>query len=179
MSNQKFLVRVVRPVFQAAYLEVEGRDENEACSRAFQSAHRLPEERWTGRFNPDDYLYAVHCVRSCASLEGDPFSLLDFPQYCILSTNEEPFVRCDGYQPWMNYLNPLAVAAQISQWIDQLEKTRSGSYEGGIEELEGILRQWKGTDKKVVPLLPPEDVRYNVEYVEALLKLVHLLNDVD
>jgi hypothetical protein len=79
----------------------------------------------------------------------------------------------------MNYLDPLAVAAQISQWIDQLEKTRSGSYEGGIEELEGILRQWKGTDKKVVPLSPPEDVRYNVEYVEALLKLVHLLKDDD
>lgn len=148
---------------------MRGRDEKEACSLAFQTAYGLPEESWTGRFNSDDYLLDAHCVRSCETLEGDAFSLLDFPQYSILSTNEEPCVSCDGYQPWMNYLSPLAVAAQMSQWIDQLEKTRGGSYEEGIEELEGILRQWKGTDKKVVPLLPPEHLRYNVEYVEALL----------
>lgn len=179
MSYQKFLVRVVRPVFQAAYLEVEGRDEKEACGVAFHSAFHLPEESWTGRFNPEDYPFDVHCVRRSETPEGDEFSLLDFPQYSILTTNCDPLVICDGYQPWMNELHPLVVAAQLSRWIEQLEKSRRGSYEEAIEDLEDKLRQWKGTDKKVVPLVPPEHLRKSVEYAEAMLDLVRLLNDVD
>lgn len=179
MSREKYLVRVVRPVFQAAYLEVEGRDENEACSVAFQKAHHLPEQSWSGRFNPDDYLFDVHCVRSHQTAEGHDFSLLDFPKYNILSTNQDPYVKGEGYEIWMNYLHPLSVAAHLSQWISHLESTRSGCYEEGIEGLEDMLRQWKGTDQKVVPLVPPEHLRQNIEYVEAMLKIVQLLNDVD
>jgi len=179
MSSEKFVVRVVRPVFQTTYLEVEGRDENEACSLAFQSAYNLPEESWSGSYDPEDYVFDVHCVRSGATPEGDAYSLLDFPRYSILSSNQEPAIHTDGYQPWMNYLHPLSVASQISHWIEQLEKTRSGSYEEGIEALEETLREWKGTDNKVVPLVPPEHLRQNIEYVEALLETVRLLNDVD
>jgi hypothetical protein len=106
MANQKYLVRLVRPVFQATYLEIEARSENEACSDAYQAAYRIPDEQWAGRFNPDDHLFDVHCVRGDETPEGNPFSLLDFPLYSILSTNEAPYVRSDGIQPWMNYLTP-------------------------------------------------------------------------
>jgi len=179
MSQQKYVVRMVRPVFQAAYLEVEARNEAEACSRALESVYKLPEEKWSGRFNSEDYTFDIHCVRSSETPEGNAFSLLDFPQYSILSTNEAPFIRTDGYQPWMNYLNPLSSAAQTSQWITQLQKTRSGQYEDGIEDIEQSLREWKGTDQKVVPLVPPEERRESIEYLEALLEMVQLLNDVD
>lgn len=178
-SREKYLVRVVRPVFQAAYLEVEGRDENEACSVAYQSAHRLPEERWVGRFSSDDYTFDVHCVRSCQTRDGHDFSLLDFPNYSILTTNQNPFVVGEGYETWMNYVHPVYVAGQLSQWISQLEITRSGCYEEGIEDLEETLREWRGTDQKVVPLVPPEHLRQKIEYAEAMLELLHLLNDVD
>jgi hypothetical protein len=179
MSQQKYLVRVVRPVFEAAYLEVEAPSEEEACGAALGSAYTIPEEDWTGRFNPEDYSFDLHCVRSAETPEGDPFSLLDFPQYSILSTNENPCPVTDGYQPWMDYLNPLSVAAQLSQWIRQLESARGGCYDEGIENLEEILRKWKGTDQKVVPLVPPEHLRNSVDYLESVLSLVRLLNDVD
>ena len=179
MENQKFLVRLVRPVFQAAYQEIEARSENEACSKAFQSAFRLPDEHWAGRFNPEDHFIDVHCVRCGETPDGNSFSLLDFPLYSILSTNDTPYVHTDGNQPWMNWLNPLTVASQISQWIQQLELSRGSYYEEAIEEIEKVLRSWKGTDQKVVPLLPPEEVRARIEYLELTLRLVRLLNDVD
>lgn len=179
MNREKYLVRVVRPVFQAAYLEVEGRDENEACLAAYQAAHHLPEERWAGRFNSDDYSFDIHCVHSFQTAEGHDFSLLDFPNYSILTTNQNPFIVSQGYEIWMNYQHPLSVAGQLSQWISQMEITRSGCYEEAMEDLEEKLKQWKGTDQKVVPLVPPEHLRQNIEYVESLLEVLHLLNDVD
>jgi hypothetical protein len=179
MTNQKYLVRLVRPVFQAAYLEIEARSENEACLNAYQSACCLPDEQWTGRFNPDDHLFDVHCVRCDETPEGHPFSLLDFPLYSILSTNAAPYVRWNGNQPWMNNLNPLTVACHMSQWIEQLELSRKEYFEESIEEFEEILRTWKGTDQKVVPLIPPEELRSRIGYAETLLNVICLLKDVD
>jgi hypothetical protein len=179
MANQKYLVRLVRPVFQAAYLEIEAGSEKEACSKAFQSAYRLPDEQWAGRFNPDDHLFDVHCVRCGETPEGHPFSLLDFPLYSILSTNETPYVRWEGNQPWMNYLSPLTVASQMSRWIEQLAQSRDGYYDEAIEEFEEMLRTWKGTDQKVVPLLPPEELRTRIGFVEGLLNAICLLKDLD
>ena len=176
---EKYLVRVVRPVFQAAYLEVEGRDENEACCIAATEAYQIPEENWRGRFNPEDHGFDAHCVRSGETDEGDEISLLDFPEYSILSTNENPVPVSNGYQPWMNYHHPLTVAGQMSHWIDQLEDTRKGCYEEGIEDLEATWRKLKGADQKVVPLMHPEDQRHSLEFLETILNVVRQLNDVD
>ena len=34
-------------------------------------------------------------------------------------------------------------------------------------------------DQKVVPLLPPQEARARIDYLESALQLVRLLNDVD
>jgi hypothetical protein len=73
----------------------------------------------------------------------------------------------------------MTVAGQMSQWIEQLTKSRENYYEEAIEEFEELLKSWKGTDQKVVPLLPPEEVRTKIEYLESLLNLINLLKDVD
>lgn len=179
MENQKYLVRLVRPVFQVAYLEIDACSESDACSKAFESAYRLPDEHWAGRFNPDDHIFDVHCVRSDETPAGHPFSFLDFPLYSIMSTNDAPFLHSDGNQPWMNYLNPMTVAGQMSKWITQLEHSRGRYYEEAMENLEEMLRGLKGTNQKVVPLLPPEESRSRIEYLESLVNLIRLLNDVD
>src|SRR6266567_639470 len=99
MTQQKYVVRVVRPVFQAAYLELEGRSEAEACSHALEAVYKLPEESWRGRFNPEDYFFDIHCVHSSETPEGNAFSLLDFPLYSVLSTNRAPYIRTNGHEP--------------------------------------------------------------------------------
>lgn len=60
-----------------------------------------------------------------------------------------------------------------------MESARGGCYQEGIEAIEEILRKWEGTDQKVVPLIPPEDRRNSVDYLESVLSLVRLLHDVD
>jgi hypothetical protein len=179
MEHEKYLVRVVRPVFQTTYLEVEGRSEAEACSIAFSEAYRIPDENWRGRFNPEDYSFDIHGVRSGETPEGYAFSLVDFPQYSVLSTSETPSPTCNGYQPWMNYVHPLSVAAQMSQWMGQLEDRRGGLFEEAIENFEETLRKWRGADQKVVPLVPPEELRSKIELLETLLSATRLLSDVD
>ena len=179
MDRQKYVVRLVRPVFETTYLEVDGRDEKEAMSIAFGSAYQIPDEQWTGRFNPDDYLFDVHIVRSYETPEGHPFSLLDFPLYCILSSEESPFLGNSATQAWMNYVEPLTVAGLFSQWIDKLMNERTGYYEEAIDNMEEILRGWKGTDQKVVPLMPPAERRYDIELLEAALDCLRLLKEVD
>jgi hypothetical protein len=179
MEQETYLVRVVRPVFQVAYLEVEAQSEAQACGAALQSATTLPDDQWAGRFNPEDHVFDVHCVRESETPGGHPFSLIDFPLYSILSSGESPYLQCNGVQPWMNYLNPLTVAGYLSQWIEELTEARDGFYGESIEKFEEMLRDIRGTDQKVVPLLPPEEVRVRVEYLESLLNLLSLLKDVD
>jgi hypothetical protein len=179
MEQTKYLVRMVRPVFQAAYLEIEASSESQACSIALEAAYTIPDARWTGRFNPQEHSMDLHCVRDSETREGHPFSLLDFPLYNILSTNDRPYFQCNGIQPWMNFMNPLTVAGYLSQWIEQLSESRGGYYEESIEGFGEMLRDLRGTDQKVVPLLPPEQVRGQVEYLEAFLDLLSLLKDVD
>lgn len=179
MAKQKYLVRLVRPVFQTAYVEVEGRDENEAAGVAFTSAHQIPEEKWMGRYNPDDYFFDVHCVHSGETSEGHAFSLLDFPQYCLLTTNESPHLGNSANQPWMDYLEPMTVASLFSNWVNKLLDERTGYYDEAIDQFEEILKSWKGTDQKVVPLMPPEERRYDIELVEALIENIRLLQEVD
>ncbi|HJV64451.1 MAG TPA: hypothetical protein VJ550_01830 [Geomonas sp.] len=178
MERQKYLVRVVRPVFEAAYLEVEARDENEACSTAMASAYQLPAEKWSGRFNPDDYFVDAHCVRRSQTQDGHPFTLLDFPLYLIMNTNHSPSIAGAG-EPWMNYVQPMEVASLMSEWIDQLAESRDGYYQEAIEHFEEMLKAWKGTDQKVVPLMPPEERRFNIGMVEKLLEGIRLIKETD
>jgi len=177
-TKEKFLVRVVRPVFQAAYVEVEGVDEDDACDVALEAAENIPEEQWSGRYNPDDYCMDAHCVRSALTPEGYACSVLDFPLYGIMSTSHCSS-RVDGHEEWMRYAQPMAVASEMSRWIESLEHTRGAYYCRAIETLEQIRKKWKGSDQKVVPLLPPQERKCDIELVEAALDALHLLNDVD
>ena len=178
MTGQKFLVRLVRPVFQAAYVEVEGKDENDAAFQAYMSAQSIPEEKWTGRYNPEHYHMEARCIRCVETTEGNAVSLLDFPDYCLLSTGESPF-EYDTVQPWMDELYPWWVANYISKWIDSLIDHRGDYYEETIEFLQDQLKSLKGTDEKVVPLKPPAERRHDIDLIEATVDLVRILKETD
>lgn len=177
--SEKFLVRVVRPVFQVAYVEVEGETENEAEYLAYKSAPDIPEESWRGRFNPEDYDLDIHCVNTSVTAEGYPFSLLDFPKYALLSSSNTHSTGYTETQPWMDCILPVSAAVLIEKWIDGLGWQRTGYYDEWVGYLERVLADLKGTDEKVVPLQPPAERRYNIDLIEAVLDLTYTLKEHD
>jgi hypothetical protein len=178
---RNYLVRGVRPVFQAACIEVEARDREEAIDRALSCAAHIPEADWTGRNDPDQYFFDVHCVHTGQTAEGHPFSLLDYPRYTVVSTNPLPPVEAYAVlDPWMDKAPPILAASLLSVWTDQLLSSQGVIYEDAIEEFQEILEQWKGSDdQKVLPLKPPGERRLLLEMTDQLIKGINLLKEPD
>ena len=178
---RNYLVRAVRPVFQAACIEIKARDREDAIERALSRAAHIPEEQWTGKNDPDDYFFDVHCVHSGLTAEGHPFSLLDFPRYTVVSTNPLPPVEAYAVlDPWMEKAAPILAASLLSEWIDQLSSTQAAIYEDAEDEFEEILQQWKGSDdQKVMPHKAPDERRFLIEMTEQLLEGIKLLKEPD
>jgi hypothetical protein len=179
MVPDKFLVRLVRPVFQATYLEVEGVSENAALNSALAMAGDVPEDKWMGRFNPEDYVYDVHCVRSGNTEDGHPFSYFDYPNYGLLTTEEYPAFGFTPVQPWMDWVQPFAITSLFEKWIKLLSDERVFYYEEGIDMLEEILKVRKGTDKKVVFLKPPAERQQEIDLMEAVIDIAYVLREED
>ena len=178
---REYLVRAVRPVFQAACIEVEARNREEAIELALSSAADIPEAQWTGRQDRDHYYFGVNCVHTGQTPEGHPFSLLDFPRYTVVSTNPLPPVEAYAVlDPWMDKAPPILAASLLSDWIDQLSSSRGVIYEDAIEEFQEILQQWKGSDdQKVLPLKAPGERRFLLELTEQLIEGINLLKEPD
>jgi hypothetical protein len=178
---RKYLVRAVRPVFQAACIEVEARDRAEAIDLALFSAADIPEAKWTGRNDPADYFFAVNCVRTGQTAEGLPFSLLDFPRCTVVSTN--PYPAVDAYavwDPWMDKAPPILVASLLSVWTDQLLSSQGVIYEDALDEIEELKEEWKGSDdEKVLPLKDPGERRFLLDMTEEVIKGINLLKEPD
>jgi hypothetical protein len=176
---RKYLVRAVRPLFQAACIEVEARDRGEAIDHALSSAADIPESMWTGRNDPDDYFFAVNCVRTGQTDEGFPISLLDFPRYTVVSTNPNPPVEAYAvWDPWMDKAPPILAASLLSIWTDQLLSSQGLIYEDALDEIEEIKEQWKGSDdEKVLPLKDPEERRFLMNMTEELIKSINMLRE--
>jgi hypothetical protein len=180
MERQKYLVRVVRPVFQTTYVEVVARGERDAEGKCFNSLYRSPETQWTGRHNPDEHALDLYCLPVLETKEGYPYTLLDYAQYAVLSTDLDPYMVAHGMEMWMREVgNPLMLAGRFWEWIDQVVEARDGYYQEAIELCEELIRQWRGTDAKIVSLLPPADRRADIELVEATLACLRLLKEID
>jgi len=180
-ARKNYLVRAVRPVFQAACIEVEARDPKEAIDHALSSAAQIPEALWTGRSDPESYFFDAHCVHTGQTAEGHPFSLLDFPRYTVISTNPFPPIEAYGVlDPWMDKAPPILVASLLSTWIDQLLSSQVVIFEDAKEMLQENLQQWKGSDdEKILPLMPPDERRFLLEMTEQLIRGIDLLEESD
>jgi hypothetical protein len=180
-ETRNYLVRAVRPMFQAACIEVEARDRADAIDRALSCAARIPEDQWTGRNDPEDYFFDVHCVHSGQTAEGHPFSLLDFPRYTVVSTNPYPAVKAYAVlDPWIKKAGPILTSSLLSDWIDQLWSSQVEIYEDAEENLKEILQQWKGSDdQKVLPHMDPEERRLRIDMIEHLLQGINLMKEPD
>jgi hypothetical protein len=180
MGREKYLVRVVRPVFQAAYVEVEACSERDAEGKCFYSLYTLPESEWRGRYNPDEHAMDFYCLPTLETEDGFPYTRLGYAQYSILNTDLDPFMVADGLEVWMReVVHPMLLAARFWGWIGQMNAARDVSYQKAIERCEERLRDWRGTDHKVVALQPPADRRDDIELVETTLACLRLLKEMD
>jgi hypothetical protein len=180
MGLQKYQVRVVRPVFQAIYVEVEARGERDAEGKCFHSLRKTPESEWRGRHNPEEHALDLYCVPILETEDGSPFSLLDYAQYSILSTEKDPYMVAHGLAGWMREVrHPMMLTTRFWEWIAQRTEARDGYYQKAIELNEELLREWRGTGHKVVPLQPPADRRSDIELVETTLACLRLLKEMD
>ena len=63
--------------------------------------------------------------------------------------------------------------------LSQLTDARDLYYQKAIELCEALLRDWRGTDQKVVALQPPADRRADIGLVEATLACLRLLKEME
>jgi len=181
-SNQPqetYLVRVVRPVFQVAYVEVEASDEYQAADLAAQQAGELPEQEWKGRFNPEHYRIEAHCVREDDTPEGYPYSLIDFPFFALLTTDRDLAPPQSPFEPWMTKLYPTSLASELHRWIEQLTELRKEVYDHSIKMFGNMLSKYRESDEKVVPLMPPAKRKFDIELLEALIEVTTTLKEID
>jgi hypothetical protein len=180
MKLQRYLVRVVRPVFQTTYVEVVGRGERDAAGRCFETLREIPETQWSGRYNPDEHALDLYPLHVLETEEGYPYTLLGFAQYSILSTDLNPYMHADGIEMWMReVVHPLLLAGGIWEWIEKLREAREGYYQKAIEHCEELLREWRGTGNKIVSLKPPADRRDDIKLLETTLACLRLLKEID
>lgn len=140
MERTKFLVRVVRPVFESAVIEVEGVNEREAAGRAISNAYAIPKEKWRGRFDPENYFYDSHCLRPEDSEQGRPFTPIDyFPKYIMLKAQLEPEMGEIVFQPWLNAVNGLVLADLCSDWHHRLKELRNDGFDEAFEPIDQLL----------------------------------------
>jgi hypothetical protein len=71
MERRRYLVRLIRPVFEVAVVEVEAEDEETAAVAALHSANSIGEEHWAGRFDADNYACDAQYVIAAEEAEDD------------------------------------------------------------------------------------------------------------
>jgi hypothetical protein len=174
------LVRVIRPVFEAAVVEVEAQDENEATDKAICQACAIPKEEWKGRFDPYQYFYDAHCLRDEKSKEGHPFTSLDnYPKYCLLQADLDLDAGKVVCQPWMNAIAPLLIAAVCSDWSLDLKTIRNEGFEEAFEPIDKLLELLESKHAKVIPFAPPAERLRDVKILKTIQDKIQDWKDED
>jgi hypothetical protein len=135
-----FRVKLARPVFEIAIVDVEAADHDEARRLAKRQAPTLPNEAWVGSFDPMKYGHDVQDLTDSRLVdEGEigPEALVMTPEpdedvhYVLLRGD---LFSGEGevlFQPWMIGEGKLVITDLVNDWIDALEEIR----ETDIDEL--------------------------------------------
>jgi hypothetical protein len=158
MDIKKYRVRLVRPVFQSAIVEVDATSEDDAIFEAIIQADSVPEQAWDGTFDPDSYFYDVHYVQEVTETDDEYLNceIEDDRKYLLLRGDIDSATGALPFQPWMTEVSELVVADLCTDWSDELatlERAGVASYYASLD------RQIKAKVKelaKVIPFRRPE-----------------------
>jgi hypothetical protein len=158
MDIKKYRVRLVRPVFQSAIVEVDATSEDDAIFEAIIQADSVPEQAWDGTFDSDSYFYDVHYVQEVTETDDVYLNteIDDDRKYLLLRGDIDSGTGALPFQPWMTEISELVVADLCTDWSDELatlERAGVASYYASLD------RQIKAKVKelaKVIPFRRPE-----------------------
>lgn len=160
MNAKRYLVRLVRPVFQVAVVEVEASDENEAMFDALLQADTVPEELWSGDFDLTSYGYDAQYVEEVTESNEDAYifsGIEEDRRYLLLSANTNTGEGEMLLQPWLGEISDLLVADLGMDWRGQLEELEEEGCARFYGALEEQLARKDRKPAKVIPFRRPED----------------------
>jgi hypothetical protein len=159
MEQRKFLVRLVRPVFEVAVVEVEAMNEEMAEAAALIQAQSIEDEHWVGAFDPGSYGCDAQYVIPAEEAEDDfIFSGIENERkYALLKANLDSGEGRMMFQPWMNEIDDLMSADLCMDWGNQLEALLLEGAESYFGWLTKSLEPPKEARlAKVIPFRRPE-----------------------
>lgn len=158
MSKKRYRVRLVRPVFQVAVVDVEAAEEEGAMLEALSQAETIPEKDWRGAFNPDSYFYDAQYVEEADKPQDDYiFTGIDEDRkYLLLKADTDSGEGKVIFQPWLNEISDLMIADLCSDWSGQLQGLEEAGVSSFYESLEKQLELKNKTPAKVIPFRRPE-----------------------
>lgn len=137
----KYFVRLVRPVFQEALVEVEAGSDAEAAELALDLAEGLADRDWRGFFDPSAYSHHIARVASKDDLDGDSPEqavALDVSDKCymLLEADTDSGEGAVLPQPWMQNVSSLMATDLTSDWIGELGDLKADGLRSFLKELE-------------------------------------------
>jgi hypothetical protein len=158
MNMKRYRVRIVRPVFQTAVVDVIASDEAEAMFEALCQAETVAEKEWVGEFDPDCYFYDVQFIHETEHAGEDPISndRGEEWKYLLLRADTDSGEGEVTFQPWMSEVSDLMVADLCSDWSSQLEDLEKEGAANYYESLEKQLHAKNSVPAKVIPFRRPD-----------------------
>lgn len=127
MEKKQYRVRLVRPVFEVAVVEVEAENEEVAAVVALCNADSIGDEHWVGKYDPGSYACDAQYVIAAEEAEDDDYifsEIEDERKYLLLKADLDAGEGQVTFQPWMESVDDLMSADLCMDWGNQLEALR-------------------------------------------------------
>ncbi len=155
MEKKRFRVRLVRPVFEYADVEVEAGEEFEAVFTALAGADAIAADAWRGNFAPGEYGVDAVCVTEMADDDEELFAATaEEKKYLLLKADTGCGEGEVVYQPWIGAVSNLMLADLCTDWTGELAETGETGVAGFCDWAERQARFLKEGPAKVIPLRP-------------------------
>jgi hypothetical protein len=158
MGMKKYRVRLIRPVFQVAVVDVDASGETEAMFEAVCRAETIPEKEWAGEFDPENYFYDIQCIQEAEMMDDDSIFVGtgEDRKYLLLKADTDSGEGEVTFQPWMSEISDLMVADLCSDWSSQLVELEKEGASNYYEALEQQLHLKNRAPAKVIPFRRPD-----------------------
>jgi hypothetical protein len=170
MEKKRFRVRLVRPVFEYADVEVEAGEEFEAAFTALAGAGTIPADAWRGQFAPEEYGVDAVCVTETADGDEEIFTAIaGEKKYLLLKADTGSGEGEVVYQPWIGEVSDLMLADLCAESADATSALRNYH-----EELRDLPVLSPGDDReRFISGIRPALHEHNRGFVERVLAGSH------
>jgi hypothetical protein len=139
MKNHKYVVKLVRPVFQAVVVEVSATDETTAAMKAVEQAEKMGDRSWEEISESTDYRCHPVTIRERADIRDIDDLLYDGRyKYLLLQADTQEAEGELLMQPWAVNEDSLVFADAASDWQNQIETVYGRGVQAWVADMEDI-----------------------------------------